>query len=493
MLFEVSWEVCNKVGGIHTVLATKAPVIKKHIKDHIYVGPWLFDNQKNFIEKPATKKLAGIFEDLQKQGVYCRYGTWNIDAKPKVILVEFTGLIHKKDAIKTELWDLYNIDSLFSRWEFEEPILWSTAVGMLVDAYDKTTRSKTIAHFHEWMAGAAILHLKKVKSKVKTVFTTHATMLGRTISGHHRDLYKELDTIDADSLAKEYCIQDKHLTEKACALNADVFTTVSEITGKECSAFYGKNPDAFVYNGISSISVKNTGKLRSLIEKIFPGYKNAPLFFNSGRYEFHDKGMDYFIDALAEIKDEKAVALFLVPAQNYGPKKELEQGAENLHVTHYLFDEDNDAIVWNLKNKGLDNNCNLKTLFIPIYIAEDDDFFNESYYTVISECNLGVFPSIYEPWGYTPLECSEMGIPAVTTTNAGYGLYMKQFLQQKGTDGVFVLNMETVVPELVSVLKQFSNAESHEANKISAKGLAQHAQWSVLVENYLKIYEQLQK
>ena len=231
-LFESSWEVCNKVGGIHTVLKTKADNMQQKVKEHYYIGPYRHKSQQEFEEEPVPKKFSTTFKKLESQGIKLYYGTWKIPAKPKAILVDFSNITDQINGIKGDLWERYAIDSLHSGWEFEEPILWSTAVGRFLETYSENKKN-IVAHFHEWMAGAAILYLKSRHSNVKTVFTTHATILGRTISSNYGDLSKEMEEINPDEESTKYNIQDKHLTEKACAWNSDVFTTVSHITGIE--------------------------------------------------------------------------------------------------------------------------------------------------------------------------------------------------------------------------------------------------------------------
>src|SRR3989344_8712508 len=232
ILFEASWEVCNKVGGIYTVLMSKASLmIKNYQEGYFLVGPYFQDKARfEFEEEDIPEPFSEIFNELKSEGIVCHYGRWiRVKGKPKVILIDFQGFVSQKNKIKSDLWDGFKVDSLFSNWDFEEPVIWATAVGKLVEHHYNKTNAKTVLHCHEWLAGASLLYLKQNKVKVATVFTTHATMLGRTLSGISYDLYGNLENINADEEARKHGVIDKHSTEKACALNSDVFTTVSKI------------------------------------------------------------------------------------------------------------------------------------------------------------------------------------------------------------------------------------------------------------------------
>ena len=253
ILFEVSWEVCNKVGGIYTVVKSKVALMQKYYKNYIIIGPYVEAKARtDFEELPQPEEIKSIFDILEKEGITCYYGKWTLKEEPTSILIDFSKLVEKKDEIKKELWENFKIDSLSAQWDFDEPIIWCKAVARFLEEYANNNKSKIAAHFHEWMAGSALLHLKKAKAKIATVFTTHATMLGRAIAGSGQDLYGMLDNMNPEEKAYESGVQDKFTTERACAQNTDIFTTVSEITGLEAEKILGRKPEVLVLNGLDT-------------------------------------------------------------------------------------------------------------------------------------------------------------------------------------------------------------------------------------------------
>lgn len=351
-LFELSWEVCNKVGGIFTVISSKIlPMQRVYEKNYFTIGPFFPSKlkQDDFQEKIPPDFLKDIFEKLHKIGIKCHYGIWTIDGEPNTILIDYSDLIYKLNEIKSQNWFLYKIDSLNTQYhDYDEPLLWATASGYLLEEIQNNMpNKKIIAHCHEWLAGGALLYLKSKKLKIGCVFTTHATMLGRTLATNHIDLYENLDKINPEENAYKYGIQAKHLTEKACASNADVFTTVSEITGIEATYFLGKKPDILLPNGLDiqtfptfeDASIRHKllkAKMRKFVTSYFFPYYQFNLdetlfYFIAGRYEFHDKGIDVFIKSLGNLneklkqeKDNKTIVAFIfVPAGVKDIKKEV--------------------------------------------------------------------------------------------------------------------------------------------------------------------------
>ncbi len=333
-LFEVSWEVCNKVGGIYTVIQSKVPFVQKYYKRYITIGPQLDHPSQEFDEREAPDDLKSVFAVLDSQGIKCKYGVWLITGQPETILLDFKGVVGKKDALKLMYWEQFKIDSLKASWEFEEPLCFSTAAGMLIEEYARqhsqvqniqpqmaipNSQERIVAHCHEWIAGFTLLYLHYKRAPVATVFTTHATMLGRSIAGNGYSLYEIIDTINPMEWAYKLNVQEKHTAEVACAHTADVFTTVSEITGMEAEKLLGKKPDVLLYNGfhIDSFPTFEETSIRHLQSKellkefaaytFFPYYSfdldKTLFFFTSGRYEFQNKGMDVFIESLGRLND----------------------------------------------------------------------------------------------------------------------------------------------------------------------------------------------
>lgn len=320
-LFEVSWEVCNKVGGIYTVVQSKVPFVQNYYKRYIAVGPAFDRPNQEFDPRPIPDDFKAVFAVLATKGINCSYGVWLITGEPETILIDFKGLVARKDEFKAQYWERFKVDSLHASWEFEEPLCFATAAGMLIEEYEKQLQEpmpqKVVAQCHEWIAGFAVLYLKMRNAPVATIFTTHATMLGRSIAGNGYSLYEIIDTINPMEWAYKLNVQEKHTAEVACAHAAEVFTTVSEITGMEAEKLLGKKPDILLYNGfhIDSFPTFEETSIRHLQSKellkeltaytFFPHYSfdldKTLFFFTSGRYEFQNKGMDVFIESLGRL------------------------------------------------------------------------------------------------------------------------------------------------------------------------------------------------
>jgi len=578
MIVEVSWEVCNKVGGIHTVITTKAPYALNLAKNYLFIGPYKEEGTE-FIERKVPQKYRKVIDEAEKKGIKIHYGKWQIRGEPEVMLIDFSGLWEKKNEIKKWYWDNYKIDSLFSPPDFDEPLIWSYGAGILLSCMSK--KFSFIAHFHEWLSGGALLYLKapKVdKTNIKTIFTTHATILGRTIASSGKDLYKLIKNINPDEEARRYNIQAKHLTEKASANVTDIFTTVSEITGYEAEHLLGRKPDLILPNGMDMskfptleettlMHVKSREAIRSFLSYyFFPYYvfnlKHNLVFFILGRYEYRNKGIDVTVKALAKLNDylksinsyRTITAFFFIPMANKGIRMDLLENKNkyntissfvewnekeildnikatiisggNFNVnsiftkdflvearkhlvgfkregnppisTHYV--DESTPLMRDLYNSGLDNKPDdkVKVIVYPVYLSENDGLLGLAYYYVLAGGHLGIFPSYYEPWGYTPIESASMGTPAITTDMAGFGKYLLG--KQKETNtvgrGIYVLeregkNDEEVVNELFITLKRFSMLSHSERvhERLSAKTLSELFGWEHLIAYYKKAYE----
>ncbi|MBW2970012.1 hypothetical protein KY319_02715, partial [Candidatus Woesearchaeota archaeon] len=353
LLFEVSWEVCNKVGGIFTVIQSKLLPIKERYGDNYFlIGPYFPKKSWGiFEERLPPEECKGVLEELKKEGIEVHCGSWITKGNPNVLLIDFSNFSAQKDDIKRKLWDWYQIDSLNTEWyDFDEPVVWAYAVGRLLEKLSQVySGRKIVAQFHEWLAGAALLYLRHNDVKIGTVFTTHATTLGRSLAMQEKDIYEDLEKIDSDSEAKKLgpSVWAKHLLEKQSAQNAHVFTTVSEITGIEAGHFLGRKPDVLLFNGLDmskfptfeEASVKHRlfkSRIKEfLMYYFFPYYNfdldNTLIYFLAGRYEFHDKGIDIFIKALGKLNDQlkneksekRIVAFFWVPGNIKAIRPEL--------------------------------------------------------------------------------------------------------------------------------------------------------------------------
>lgn len=526
-LFEVSWEVCNKVGGIHTVVATKSVSFKNDLGDHhIMIGPDLVHIDEEMHEfEPDTHLHAVWREQANREGLRVKIGRWRIPSRPVVILIDFSNFLPQKDQIFSQLWEDYKLDSLSGQWDYIEAALFGYASGKTIESFIKfnlTQKETSVAQFHEWMTGCGILHLKKNLPQVATVFTTHATAVGRSIAGNGRHLYDNLNSYNGDDVARELTILSKQSLEKLSALNADILTTVSDITARECSQFYGRTVDLVTPNGYEDTDIptepeftkkrttarqKLLGTASTLLGEALP--ENTFIVATSGRYEYRNKGIDLFLEALKRLQDSNELdrpilAYLLIPANHYGARKELQTAmAENKpcdcglnYITHYLHDPEWDPILQNLSKSNLNNSKNqkLKVIFVPSYLKGDDGIFNLPYYDLLIGCDQTVFPSYYEPWGYTPLESLSFHVPTITTSLAGFGAWVKK--ESKGSnDGIAVIDrtdhndaevIEAIKTEMLRVYKLKPAAT--EAVRKNAFQTSQTALWKTLSFFYRQAY-----
>ncbi|MDD3263863.1 MAG: glycogen/starch synthase, partial [Candidatus Nanoarchaeia archaeon] len=322
-LFEISFEICNKVGGIYTVISSKANLfVKNYSEKYVAVGPYYKQNNGlEFLEKEIPIEFKEINNSLLKKGIIIHYGVWGIKGKPQTILIE-TNEKYKNNLndLKISYWNDFGLDSLNAGFDFDEPLIWASAVGEFIKEYaNKNKNNEIVAHAHEWLSGFSIMQLKETKN-VRTIFTTHATMLGRTLCSHGYNIYNEIEKYNPIELAYKYNIQSKFLTEKICANISDCFTTVSKITGIETKYFFGKEPDVITENGLDSDNyydsqenvvrqLEASSMLREFISYYFTPYylldsSKSIILFISGRYEFKNKGMDLFIRALGKLNEK---------------------------------------------------------------------------------------------------------------------------------------------------------------------------------------------
>ena len=525
-LFEVSWEVCNKVGGIYTVVATKAPGIQSEYgNNYIVIGP---DVWKETSPNPEFTEDKSIFrtwrERAENEGLRIKIGRWNIKGRPVAILVDFTQYFPSKDRILAEFWEKYKLDSISGSWDYFEPALFGYAAGKVIESfyeYSLTAQDKIVAQFHEWMTGSGILYLNDRVPQIGTVFTTHATVVGRSIAGNNLPLYSRFTEYHADAIANRFHVMAKHSLEHIAAVESDAFTTVSKLTSNECIQFLGREPDIITPNGFDDSLFLDgealAGKRQVAREKLLAVAQavtgqslpsDSLLLINSGRYEFRNKGIDLFLDALANLNhNEKltypVIAFITIPAHHSGPVpgliEKIESGIvgdknEQRYLTHGLFEPDYDPILKRLKENNLFNSLQdqVKVIFVPSYLNGDDGIFNIGYYDLLPGFDLSVFPSYYEPWGYTPLESLVFGVPTVTTTLAGFGLWVRSLNMDAGitvidrTDD----NNDMVVDSIVEVIlsyEKMSETRWYELSK-SAILLAHTALWSNLIINYKNAY-----
>ena len=526
-IFETSWEVCNKVGGIHTVISTKALNIINEVGDnYILIGP---DVWREDITNPEFIHDQSLFIDWKiraaSEGLRVKTGRWNISGKPIVILIDFTPYFGQQNEIFADFWETYKLDSITGQWDYVEPALFGYAAGKTIESFSSFYHDghNAIAQFHEWMTGTGILYLKKYAPWIATSFTTHATVLGRCIAGNNRPLYGKMKEYIPSQVAREFNILAKQSLERISAAEADVFTTVSEITSRECSHFLGKDVDIVTPNGFEDSFVPEKEifeerrkiareKLITVAEAVL-GYsltKDCVLIVNSGRYEFRNKGVDILIDSLGELhKDQnirkECVAFFLIPAYHKGPRQDIidiinNNGQANdgdKYLTHSLHYPSTDPVLQRIIENNLHNDqtSRVKVIFVPSYLNGNDGIFNIPYFDLLIGFDLSVFPSYYEPWGYTPLESLMFSIPTVTTSLSGFGLWVKNYYENPG-NGISVIertddNERKVVEEIKDFMSMFIGLGEKQVKeaRVKAHAISRIALWDTLVKYYFTAYE----
>jgi glycogen phosphorylase/synthase len=526
-IFETSWEVCNKVGGIHTVISTKALKIINAVGDnYVLIGP---DVWREDVTNPEFIPDESLFVEWKGKaaldGLRVKTGRWNIAGNPIVILIDFTPYFGQQNEIFAGLWETYKLDSITGQWDYLEPALFGYAAGKLIESFTTFYHEhhNTVAQFHEWMTGTGILYLKKFAPWVATSFTTHATVLGRCIAGNNRPLYGKMKEYIPVQIAREFNVVAKQSLEKISAAEADVFTTVSEITSRECSHFLGKDVDLVTPNGFEDSFVPGKDKfeearinarlkLKSVAEAVL-GYSLSDdfvLVVNSGRYEFRNKGVDIFIDALGGMnkKDnlkKECVAFILMPAYHKGPRPEIvdilyNNGPENggsRFLTHNLHYASTDPVLLKISANNLNNDqkSKVKIIFVPSYLNGNDGIFNIPYFDLLIGFDLSVFPSYYEPWGYTPLESLMFSIPTVTTSLSGFGLWVSNYFENPG-NGISIVertdyNESQVVEDIRIFMTKFIGLNATDIKEARGKAheISRVAMWDSLVKYYFEAYE----
>ncbi len=590
-VFEISSEAGRKVGGIYTVLKTKSgEMVRKFADRYFLVGYYDTHSARDeFTEHPVPEEFAPLIQELHDRGIDVRYGRWSEGNNAQIFLVD--GWKHSSDTVqvpfgsgkdsrlnllKYQLWKTYGIDSLFISSDFNESVVWANAVGMLIEGLVKLPHfkgEKIVCHAHEWIAGPALLHLKSQKVPVATVFTTHATVLGRSLTSSGVNLMKlvgeglKKGEVISPQEAYRYKLEGKHQMEVTCAREADIFTTVSNTVALEVQYVLGRKPDVVTLNGIDLESVispgndatrTSRGEIDNFVEAMFlPHYEIKPgnciYTYLAGRYEFENKGIDLFIDALGqtnrrakELPDGKTLVAFLfVPSNATEPVEQLtenmliidrvkeiliEAGEKNYDVVEILEKQRGnkkfasiaklynglrktqdgpqlcamklnyfgDSILNRIKQNNLLNRKEdkVKVIFYPTYLKPGDGVLNMEYYDVMAGCDMGVFPSRYEPWGYTPVEAAALLTLAVTSEAAGFGKFiLNQYGSTQGRGIKVVLTEgkkdEEIVSQLSDILVSVATMPPTElaALKQDAQDMIQVCDWKTQIRNYLLAYE----
>ncbi len=553
-IFESSWEVCNKVGGIYTVLSTRAKTLQKAHQDKvIFIGPGLWkreDGNYTKEESPYFREDPSLFAEWQREarenGLHVRVGRWTVPGEPIAILVDFVPYFEKKNEIYGWLWEKYQVDSLHAYGDYDEASMFSYAAALVVESFFEWKKksgewnkaTKVIYHANEWMCGLGALYINNKLPQIGTIFTTHATSIGRSIAGNMKPLYDYLFAYNGDQMAGELNMQSKHSIEKQTAHYVDCFTTVSDITAKECVELLDKPVDVVLPNGFDDSFVPSAAlftKKRKAARKKLLDVANALLgeqldddtliVSTSGRYEFRNKGIDVFVEAMNRLlrdKDlkKKLVAFIEVPGWVGEPRKDLQerlaqiaQSSQNHRkspvfttplevpqVTHWLHNMSHDNVLGMLKYFDMHNQKgdHVKVIFLPCYLDGKDGILNMTYYDIVLGNDLCIYPSYYEPWGYTPLEAIAFKVPCITTDLAGFGLWANSVFGKYGEiqDGVKVIHrtdynyseVADMIKDTVAEYSSFTKKQVDEARKHAGE-LSKKALWSEFIKFYEEAYD----
>jgi len=576
LLFEVAWEVCWQLGGIYTVLRSKArSMIERWDERYWLIGPYNPDTAEiEFEERPAEPLVREVLDRLRANGLPCHHGRWLVAGRPRVILLDRRARYPTLDRDKFTLWSEHGISTIDGDAEVDDVVAFGSAVTELFRELAKAVRGRRIlVHFHEWMGGVAVPQIAKEKLPITTVFTTHATLLGRYLASDDADFYRHLPSIDAESAAKSYGIGAKFQIERAAARSATIFTTVSDVTAGEAAALLGRQAEVILPNGLNIQRFAALHEFQNLHQRykerihefvmghFFSSYTfdlDRTLYvFTSGRYEYRNKGMDLFLEAmwrlnqkLRTVADRPTVVAFIVTRaatrhidvsvlQNQSMFEDLRNTCTDLEhqmgrrlflaaatgrlptyqelvpedaqvrlkramhawrthrapvaVTHSLADESNDPVLKHLRHRGLGNAADdpVKVIFHPEFLTATSPLLSLDYEEFVRGCHMGIFPSSYEPWGYTPMESIALGLPAVTTDLSGFGAYVQKEIPDAREQGVLVLNRSTqqfeqTANDLVEYLLQFADMNRRQRIELRnrVERLGELFDWSVLARHY---------
>ncbi|NDP21708.1 MAG: glycosyl transferase [Paludibacter sp.] len=528
-IFETSWEVCNMVGGIYTVLSTRAATLKKTHKDKlIFIGPDVWIDKQNPYFEESMDMYSDWKEFTEKEyNLKIRVGRWNIHGNPVAVLVDFMPLMAQKNEIFGQIWEQVGVNSMAANGDYDESSIFGYATGMIMESYYRffnlSSKNKVVAHFNEWMTTFGAFYIQKNVPEIATIFTTHATSIGRSISGNHKPLYNYLTEYNGDQMAQELNMVSKHSTEKIAAHIVDCFTTVSNITASECTQLLDKTPDIVTPNGFEDDFVPKTKKftanrkhakatLRHVAETLL-GYNltdDALFVSTAGRYEYKNKGIDTLLESLKQLSEfnniaKEIIVFIMVPAHIKGFRVDLASSlkntdsklfSENRFTTHELHDYYNDHVMSALNWFHFTNEQSqpVKIIFVPSYLNGEDGIFNMSYYDLLIGMDLTVFPSYYEPWGYTPLESVAFSVPTITTDLSGFGLWVSQ--EPQGIEhGVGVIhrsdyNAYLVATHIAEMIQKFASFDQIEVDLVRKKAaiIAEKALWKHFIQYYNQAY-----
>jgi glycogen(starch) synthase len=577
LLFECAWEVCWQLGGIYTVLRSKSAAMQRRWDDrYCLIGPYNPATAAiEFEERPTEGFIRQTLDRLRDAGMPCHYGNWLVAGRPRVILLDYRARYQHLDADKYLMWKDHGISLPAGDGEINEVVAFGFAVTEFFrNLCDVLKGSRAIlAHFHEWMGGVAVPRIAHLRYPVTTVFTTHATLLGRYLANDNPAFYDHLGMLNPDAEAVKFNIHPRFAIERAAAHASTVFTTVSEVTAIEAEKLLGRKPDGVLPNGLNIHRFSAIHEFQNLHRQykerinefvmghFFPSYTfdldRTLYFFTSGRYEYRNKGYDLYIEALyrlnqrlKQIPDRPTIVAFIVtraPVRNINVgvlqsqsmfedlksitgEIEHEMGKVLLSaaatgrmpsyqelltqdasvrlkraihawrsiyqptiVTHDLVDDSTDAVIRHLRHRHLFNAVDdpVKVIFHPEFMSATSPLLSLDYEQFVRGCHMGIFPSYYEPWGYTPMESIALGVPAVTSDVSGFGAYVQRHLPDNEQQGILVLkrhgrSFDACADDLADYLFNFSQYSRRQRIELRnrVERLGEMFDWSTLVQHY---------
>lgn len=529
---EVSWEVANKVGGIYTVLSSRAGemMLRHGAEQVLFVGPRLrpmeemvdFRAETFCITLPSHISLLGVELPIT-QGYWLTPG-----GEAQTILVDYTPLASVRDQLYYLMWQHYGIQSDLGYGDYDDSCLFAVAAATLLAVTPQLALpgSQPIAIYNEWITGMGLLYHRLQQPNLRSLFITHATTVGRSICSNGKDLYRYFAGYHGDQMASELHVEAKHALEKAAAHTATVFATVSEVTALECTQLLERTP-VILPNGFHALATSRfkTKARQRLIDVASQLYgktfdpKGTTLVATSGRYEYRNKGIDLIVNSLESLLQQQAklssdlILYFFIPAWVAEPRADLayllsdpnpESSTTPLeypYLTHWLHNLREDTLAGRLGElfKRGATAQRIYPIFVPTYLDGHDGILGLPYYDLLSALDLTLFPSYYEPWGYTPLESIAYGVPTVTTDLSGFGQAILEFYGESATDslqhGVQVIPRRDyddafVTKALATILQQATAGLPKTCYK-QAQQTASQALWTHYYDYYIEAYRQM--
>lgn len=524
LLAETSWEVCNKIGGIYTVLSTKARILQEKFGEKLlFIGPdvWSDDNPSPYFREDKSLLKAFVKRKIEDFNISVRTGRWDIPGSPQVILVKFEGVYGHLNDIFSQMWEKFGVNSIHEYGDYREGCAFAVASAVVVSHLADhlcINQKNVVAHFNEWTTGMGLLYLRMIMPCAASLFTTHATSIGRSICGNGKPLYDYFEKYNGDQMAGELNMEAKHSLEKTAALNADCFTAVSDLTAKETKQLLGIEPQIVTPNGFEPDFVPGESRYKSLRKKgrekilaIASRLKNRDfkkdclIVATSGRNEYRNKGLDLFLDSLKELEknnpETEIIGLVLVPAWVNYPIKSLIKEKDSYisgeypdYITHILHNMEYDSVARHIesleKEQNIGNNVNV--IYVPCYLNGNDGIIDISYYDLLPAIDITVFASYYEPWGYTPLESVAFGIPTITTDKSGFGQWILSNMNNSLFEtGVIVISRNDsnycgASLEIAVQLQIYAglSKQKRKVAKDAAKATALKADWKYFIDFY---------